>query len=80
MPPLNKARSLHIMASLNGRPTVMAGSGADDTNPLVLELERYNEIKDVWEVLPNVQVPSESGTWGAAGVGNIPISLVAGCQ
>ncbi len=78
MPPLNKPRSFHIMASLDGRPTVMAGSGTDDV--LLLELERYNEIKDIWEVLPNPQLPFENGTWGAAGVGNVPISLVIGCE
>ncbi len=67
------------MASLDGRPTVMAGSGANVTEKL-LELEKYNEIKDIWEVIPNVQLPFENGTWGAAGVGKVPISLVIGCQ
>lgn len=64
------------MASLDGRPTVLAGSGSNISDPL-LQIERYNEISERWQIVTDLELSEE--VWATAGVGNINFKDVATC-
>jgi hypothetical protein len=77
LPPLNKARSFHIMASLDGRPTIFAGSG-NATGTGITAIEQFDQVRDRWHVLESIKLDYE--ITAAAGVGNIPLQLITKCQ
>ena len=45
LPSMTKARSYHVLASLDGRPTVFAGSGSENGTEMII-IESFNEIRD----------------------------------
>jgi len=63
------------MASLDGRPTIFAGSG-NATG--LTTIEQFDQVRDRWHVLETIKLDYE--ITAAAGVGNIPLQLIKKCQ
>jgi hypothetical protein len=74
--PLSKPRAFHIMGFLDGRPALVGGTG-QHYNVSLLDVERYHEYFDRWEVL-NAPLLTEERIF-SAGFGNLDQKTIKNC-
>ena len=77
---------MHIMASLDGRPTIFGGSGnvtgktgngkTGMTETGMISIEQFDIVRDRWHEIP-IKLPYE--IYAADGVGNIPLDILKEC-